>query len=108
MFNGIIKMLGGLLGEAVIEEFEDRVSSTLDNAKIRIERIAEAVIRKLIAVSFLIVGLVFGLVGLGIYLSASVQAFEHGIGFVVVGLFIILMALLVRLSGNSKERAERY
>ena len=103
MFKGLIKLLGGILGEAVLDEFEDRVESTLDQAKVSIERIAENVVRKVLAASLLVIGLILGLVGLGIFLSRRVAALSDGIGFVVVGLVIVILALVAKNGGRARE-----
>lgn len=103
MFSGIVKLLGGLVGEAVIDEFEDRVESTLDNAKVKIEHVTENVIRKLLAVALLVVGLIFGLVGFGMFLTAKVRVFGDGVGFIVIGLFIVLLAMVAKFTKEDKR-----
>lgn len=103
MFGGIIKLLGGMLGEAAIDEFEDRVDATLDNAKLKVERIAENVVRKALAVTLLVMGMVFGLIGLGIFLTARVPVLAEGVGFIVIGLFIVLLAMVVKFTRDEKK-----
>ena len=103
MFGGIVKLLGSMIGEAALDELEDRVDATLDSARVKVERIAERVVKKILALALLLMGLLFGLVGLGMFLSAQVSVFADGIGFVVVGLFIVLLAMMVKFAKDEKK-----
>lgn len=87
-----LKSIGSLLGESFIDDFKVKVDKTMDDVKVSVEQIVEMVIRKTIAFFLLLIGLIFGLVGLSRFLTQRVPAFSDGIGYVVVGLVLILLA----------------
>lgn len=93
MFKSLLKLLGGVAGEALIDDVKDKVSETVEDVKHKIEEAVEKAIKKVILVFLVFTGLVFGLVGVGIYLSQTTNAFAHGLGFVLIGAVLLLLAL---------------
>ena len=93
MFKSLLKTLTGIVGESIIDDVKDKVDETLEDAKLKVGEIVELVIKKLVLVFLVFVGLIFGLVGISKYLSEATIAFSNGLGFVLVGAVLLLLAV---------------
>ncbi len=98
--EGLGKLLGGLL----LDDLQERVDDTLEDAKEKAIEIGERVIKKIIMMSLVLLGLLFGLVGIAWFLTAKIPAFSNGIGFVIMGLFIMILALIVSSQSQRKKK----
>jgi hypothetical protein len=115
VFEGLMKGLQGLISDTVLDSLEERVDATLDKVRVHLEgftdEIAEKVEQKIMAVMLLMLGLALGLVGLGMFLSTTVPALRNGIGFVMIGLLVILLAYFAnkpRQKSYASYRDDRY
>lgn len=92
MFKEFLKGVTGFFGESVVDGLKEQVDDAVDHAKERAEALLERVIKRLISFFLVLTGLVFGLVGLGMFLSRRVPALGDGIGYILVGLVLVLLA----------------
>ena len=95
VWKGLFKSVAGIFGESIMDDIQEKVDTTLDNAKLKIEIIVEQVLKKLSLFIIVMIGVIFGLTGLAKYLTAKVPSFANGIGYVIVGLFLLLLARFV-------------
>ncbi len=91
-----LKGLGSMVGESLLTDIKDKVDDTLEDAKLKVEETTEQVLKKLISFFIVLLGIVFGLVGLSKYLTEAVPALADGIGYVVVGLALLLLGWFAR------------
>lgn len=103
MLGKFLKGIAGFFGEAIVEDVKDQVDDALDHAKERIEVMTERLIRKIISLFLVLIGLIFGLVGISKFLSAKVPAFADGVGYVLVGLVLVLLAWFARYMSAEKK-----
>jgi protein-S-isoprenylcysteine O-methyltransferase Ste14 len=85
-----------ILGEGV-SKLKAKVDETIKNVEVRIERATVKVIKTSILFLMMLVGIIFLLVGLAQYLNATVPHLAHGLGTVLVGAILIVLALFVRI-----------
>ncbi|MBW2982819.1 hypothetical protein KY327_00785 [Candidatus Woesearchaeota archaeon] len=104
MFKSLLKGLSSLLGETVLDEVQERVDTTIDEVKLAVEQAAENVVRQLILLAFVILGLVFGLVGIAKLLNDALPQLGQGAGYLLLGLVLLLVALIARHSGRERKR----
>ena len=104
MFKGILKGLASLFGETVLDEVQERVDTTIDEVKVAVEQAAENVVRQLILLAFVILGLVFGLVGIAKLLNDALPQLGQGAGYLILGLVLLIVALIGRHSGRERKR----
>ena len=61
VWKGLFQSIAGLFGESLIDDIQEKVDTTLDNAKIHVESIVERVIKKLVIFFIVMLGLSFAL-----------------------------------------------
>jgi cell division protein ZapA (FtsZ GTPase activity inhibitor) len=92
-----LKEIGNfLLGEG-INKLKEKVDKTIKDVEQRIERATIKVIKTLTLFVMMLIGALFVLVGLAQYLNETVPGLRHGLGTVLIGAVLILLALFVRL-----------
>ena len=85
-----------LLGEG-LSKFTEKVDRTIKDVEQRIERATIKVIKTSILFLMITLGAVFVLTGLAKYLNETVPGLAHGMGTMLVGAILIVLALFVRL-----------
>jgi hypothetical protein len=99
-FQSILGFLsgGGLSG--AIDEVKHKVEETVEEMEERIRRVTVKVIKTSILFLMMFVGFIFLLVGLAQYLNAVVPKLANGLGTLLIGAVLILMALFARTFRN--------
>ena len=82
--------------QSVLSGVKEKVEETIEETQKRIEIITAKVIKALIVFIICAVGVIFALVGFSTYLTETYPAFNHGLGFLVVGGVLILLGLVVK------------
>ncbi len=85
-----------LLGEG-ISTLKKTVDKTIHDIEVKVERTTIKVIKTSILFLMMIVGVIFILVGLAKYLNEIVPGLAHGLGTILIGVILILLALFVRV-----------
>lgn len=81
------------------------ISEAVDEAQQRLQRAVDNALKSVLLMGLSFVALIFILVGMSKYLSASVVALANGLGFVVVG--IGLLVLIFLFHALQKHKSER-
>src|SRR4030042_3845766 len=92
-FTGIGKFL---LGEGMTK-LKEKVDRTMQDLEKRIERATIKVIKTSVLFLMMIVGMLFILIGLAKYLNETVPGLAHGLGTILIGAVLIVLALFVRI-----------
>jgi uncharacterized membrane protein len=93
---GFFKDIGKfLLGEGM-SRLQEKVDETVKRVEQKIEIITRKVIKTSILFLMMFVGMIFVLVGLAQYLNATVPGLAYGLGTVLVGAILIVLALFAR------------
>lgn len=85
-----------ILGEgvkAVAEELHQKVHQTIVETQQRVEHTIHHTLKVLTLYLIIFIGFVFALVGFAVYLNETVPAFENGMGYVVIGMGLIVMGI---------------
>ncbi|MBN2052933.1 hypothetical protein JW756_05490 [Candidatus Woesearchaeota archaeon] len=94
---GFLKEIGKfILGEG-INKLQSKVDETVKKVEQRIEIITKKVIKTSILFLMMLIGVIFMLVGLAQYLNAVVPRLAQGLGTILVGAILIVLALFVRV-----------
>jgi len=94
---GFFKDIGKfLLGEG-ISKLQEKVDETVKKVEQKIEIITKKVIKTSILFIMIFVGAIFMLVGLAQYLNATVPGLAYGLGTILVGAILIVLALFVKV-----------
>ena len=96
MGNVFKDIIGFLVGEG-LSTLKKTVDKTIKDLEERIERATIKVIKTLTLFLMMAIGFLFVLVGLAKYLNETVPGLAHGIGTMVVGGVLIVLALFVRV-----------
>ncbi len=103
ILSGISSIVGDfLLGGAksklssTVDEIKEKAEEFIEDAQIRITVLMQELIKKTVNLFLIFLGVIFGLVGVAMYLSTHVDAFAGGVGYIVVGVFILLLAWLAK------------
>ena len=94
---GFFKELGDFLIGKGLESLKRTVDKTIKDVEERVERATIKVIKTSILFLIMIIGGLFMLVGLSAYLNNTVPALANGLGTILVGAVLIILALFVRL-----------
>lgn len=96
-FRKVITELGSsILGEgvrAVADEIQEKVQQTMDDLHRRIEHTVHHTLKILTLYVIIFIGFIFVLVGFARYLTEIIPALDHGLGFIIVGMVLVLMGL---------------
>jgi len=96
-FRKIISEIGSnLLGDglrSVAEEIKQKVHETIMMAQQRMEEALKKALKMLTLYIIIFIGFIFVLVGFGKYLSETVPALDHGLGYILVGIVLVIMGL---------------
>ena len=84
-----------LLGEGM-SKLKENVNKTIKDVEQRVERATIKVIKTLTLFVMMLIGALFILIGLAQYLNEIVPGLRHGLGTVLIGAILILLALFVR------------
>jgi len=96
MGNVFKDILGFLAGEG-LSTLKKTVDKTIKDVEERVERATIKVIKTSILFLMMVVGFLFILIGLAKYLNETVPGLAHGIGTMLVGGILIVLALFVRV-----------
>ena len=72
------------------------IEALLADARAQAREAMREAVRSFALILLFVWGTLFALVGLALYLSSRVEALQGGLGFLVVGLGLVLLGLLVR------------
>lgn len=100
-FQKILDFIVGSGKGSILDAVQEKVTETIDEAEIRLERAIKKVLSMVGAFLLIFIGLIFALVGISKYLSESVDSLSNGLGFIVVGAAIIIIALILRIFSNN-------
>ncbi len=102
-FQGFIDFVVGSGKDVLFDALQEKVSETIDGAEEKLERAIKKILSIVTVFSVIFIGFIFVLVGLSKYLSEAVSGFKFGIGYIVVGAILIMLALLFRIAANSSR-----
>jgi Na+/H+-dicarboxylate symporter len=85
-----------LLGEGM-SKLKEKVDKTIKDVEQRIERVTIKVIKTSILFLMIAIGVLFVLVGLAKFLNETVPGLAHGVGTMLIGAVLIVLALFVRI-----------
>ena len=85
-----------LLGDG-INKLKDKVDKTIKDVEQRVERATIRVVKTLTLFVMMLIGALFILIGLAQYLNETVPGLRHGLGTVLIGAVLLVLALFVRL-----------
>src|SRR4030043_301003 len=80
-----------------INKLKDKVDKTIKDVEQRVERATIKVIKTLTLFVMMLIGALFILIGLAQYLNETVPGLRHGLGTVLIGAVLLVLALFVRL-----------
>ncbi len=81
---------------AVTAGFAGPIEALLADARAQAREAMREAVRSFALLLLFVWGTLFALVGLALFLSSRVEALRGGLGFLVVGLGLVLLGLLVR------------
>ncbi len=84
------------MGEGV-STIKKKVDKTIKNVEERIEVATKKVIKAMALSLMLFLGIIFALVGLAQYLNNTVSGLRDGLGTILIGAVLIVLALFVRV-----------
>ena len=94
---GFFKEIGKFfLGEG-ITKLQEKVDETFKKVEQKIEIITKKVIKTSILFLMMFIGAMFILIGFAKYLNETVSGLAHGLGTILVGAILIVLALFVRI-----------
>lgn len=97
-FKEIFKdIVSSFVGGTIIEDVKQGVKQTMDDVEKRTIKLVNNIIKSFVVVSMILLGMIFALVGFSKYLSETVGILNHGIGYVIVGAGLILLAAFAKL-----------
>ncbi|HJX06313.1 MAG TPA: hypothetical protein VJ461_06400 [Candidatus Nanoarchaeia archaeon] len=85
-----------LLGDG-INKLKDKVDKTIKDVEQRVERATIKVVKTLTLFVMMLIGALFVLIGLAQYLNETVPGLKNGLGTVLIGAVLLVLALFVRL-----------
>jgi len=85
-----------LLGEG-ITSLKKTVDKTIHDIEERVEKATIKVIKTSVLFLMMTVGVLFLLIGLAKYLNETIPGLAHGLGTILIGGVLIVLALFVRL-----------
>jgi len=91
--KGFKKVLMSSEVSRVVEEVKGEVEETLDDAKKRIAEIADHLVARFLGFTLIIVGIVFGLIGVVEFLSKSMNLGSE-LAYLIVGLVVLVIGWL--------------
>jgi len=99
--GGFFKDLGSFLAKEginkTVDNIKKKVDTTISDVEKKIEIITVKVIKTSILFLMMVTGGLFMLVGLAQYLNETISTLGHGLGTVLVGAILIVLALFVRI-----------
>jgi len=97
---GIIKWLGDFVSKEVTSDLlggiRNKISETIEETQEKVEKVTKYVIKSLALLMIFFTGLIFLLVGLGQTLEDKVSSLTQGMGFIVIGGVMVLIAIIVK------------
>jgi len=91
--RGFKKILMSSEVSKVVEEVKEEVEDTLDDAKKKISDIVDHLTSRFLSFSLIIIGIVFGLLGVTKFLSESVKL-GYDLAYLIVGLVVLIIGWL--------------
>jgi len=95
--NKFFKEAGNFVLGGGMSKLKDKVDRTINDLEQKIEIITKKVIKTSILFLMMFIGAMFILIGFAKYLNETVPAFNHGLGTMLVGAVLIVLALFVRM-----------
>lgn len=95
--KGIMGFLAGEKLYHAVDGIKAKVNETIAEMEKRVERATVKVIKASILFLMMFVGALFLLIGLSQYLNETVPSLAHGLGTVIVGAVLIVLALFARM-----------
>ena len=92
-WGGIKSAIAGEISGGIVGTIKKGAKEALDRVEERVHMIVHETLKKLTLFFLMITGMIFVLVGFSKYISETVRAFDHGLGFLVVGVVIILLGV---------------
>ncbi len=106
VYSSISSLIGGVVSGIIknkisdkVEDLKENIDKIIEETEVKIMVFTEELIKKITNVFLILLGVIFGLVGIAKYLSSNFSIFQNGIGYLVVGVVIIIIAWL----GNHVE-----
>jgi len=96
-------MMGFVAGEKLfhaVDGLKAKVTETIGEMEQRIERATVKALKASLLFLMMFVGVIFLLVGLAQHLNATVPNLANGLGTVLIGALLVLLALFARLFRN--------
>lgn len=98
---GILGSLGKILTKSLGDDFlgsiGEKVEEGIEQVRLRVQMIVSLVVKSLILVFMILLGGIFVLVGLGIYLESAIVSLAPGLGFIIVGAVLLILGIIVKL-----------
>ena len=96
----VMNIIVGTSKKGLLDSVKEKVSETMEEAEERLERAIKKVLSITAVFLIVFIGFIFVLVGLAKFLTESVTSFNFGVGYIIVGAGIIILALLFRIGAN--------
>ncbi len=100
LFKDILKEIFSSKLKDKISGLKNDVKDTVDYVEERAKIMAENFVKNTVIFVFIFTGAIFILVGLGKYLSKTVPVLRYGLGFVVVGVLLLILGLFSKWFSN--------
>lgn len=95
--SGFFKEAGKFLMGEGMSRLKDKVDKTVKDLEQKIEIITRKVIKTSILFLMMFIGAMFVLIGFAKYLNEAVPGLAHGLGTILIGAVLIVLALFVRV-----------
>lgn len=99
--KSFLKDIGKGLIEGTVKDTMDDVKTTvkdtMDDVEERTKRIVKNVVKSSIVILIMLIGTIFTLSGLGKFLSETVKQLNHGLGFVFIGVILLLFGIVAKV-----------
>lgn len=93
-FSEAVEFLASSGLRSALKAVSATVDDTLSNAQRQLREATQFVIKSSIIYILVLIGALFALVGLGIFISERVRGLSDGLGFVVVGGLLIILGMV--------------
>ncbi len=80
-----------------MNEAETRAEEIIDHAEERANKFVHNLIKGSLLFFLAMIGFIFALVGLGTYLANTVPGLDNGMGYILLGIVILILAGFARL-----------
>lgn len=104
----VFSFIKKILTKSFLSGLESAVETTMNRAEIKAEEIIEIaeekatvflnnLVKGAILFTLALIGFIFALVGLGTYLSQTIDQLNNGVGFIVIGVIVLIVVIFAKV-----------